>query len=137
MNSELLSSLKQHEGLRLKAYQDTEGVWTCGYGRNLQQLEITKDQAEVWLIEDLTKAIKELDRAFPGWKDHSETRQNVLIEMMFNLGAPRLAGFRKFWAALAANSYAEAAQEMLASKWAKQVGQRAITLAARMETNSY
>lgn len=137
MSPELIASLKQHEGLRLKAYQDSEGVWTCGYGRNLQQLEITKEQAEVWLIEDAAKAIKELDRAFPGWKDHSETRQNVLIEMMFNLGAPRLAGFVNFWAALRAKDYKRAAQEMIASRWAKQVGQRAITLAARMETDTW
>lgn len=137
MNPELLASLKSHEGCRLKAYQDPIGIWTIGYGRNLQQLEITRDQAEVWLIEDATKAINELNRAFQGWKDHSETRQNVLIEMMFNMGAPRLAGFLKFWAALRDKNYHAAAQEMLSSRWASQVGQRAKTLAARMETNTF
>lgn len=137
MSPELLESLKKHEGLRLKAYQDSEGVWTCGYGRNLQQLEITKDQAEVWLIEDAAKAIKELDRAFPGWKDHSEVRQNVLIEMQFNMGASRLAGFLQFWNAMRAKDYKRAAAEMLNSKWAKQAPNRVITLAARMETDSY
>lgn len=137
MNPELLASVKQHEGCPLKAYQDSEGVWTIGYGRNLQQMEITREQAEVWLIEDLAKAIKELDRAFPGWKAHSETRQNVLIEMMYNMGAPRLAGFVKFWAALRDRNYKRAAHEMISSRWAKQVGQRAIALAARMETDSF
>ena len=107
-----------------------------GYGRNLQQLEITKEQAEIWLIDDLKKSIYELDRAFPGWKEHSEVRQNVLIEMQFQLGAPRLAGFLKFWAALRAKDYTKAAQEMLDSRWAKQAPQRVSTLAARMETDS-
>jgi lysozyme len=95
------------------------------------------ETADVWLIEDVKKAIKELDRAAQGWRNHSETRQNVLIELCFNLGMPRLLGFVKFWSALRSQSYAVAAQELLASKWAKQVGQRAITLAARMETDSF
>jgi lysozyme len=137
VSPELLASVKQHEGLRLKAYQDSEGVWTCGYGRNLQEMEITKEQAEIWLIDDLKKAIYELDRAFPDWKEHSETRQNVLIEMVFQLGAPRLAGFIQFWAAMRAKDYKRAAQEMINSRWAKQAPKRVMTLAARMETDSF
>jgi lysozyme len=137
MNRDLLASVKQHEGCRLKAYQDTEGVWTIGYGRNIQELEIDREQAEVWLVEDLKKSIKELDRAFQGWRDHSEVRQNVLIEMQFQLGATRLAGFLKFWAALRAKDYKTAAREMLNSRWAKQAPLRVMTLAARMETDSF
>lgn len=133
----LAQSIRQHEGLRLKAYQDTNGVWTCGYGRNLQELEITVEQADTWLIQDIAKSIKELDRAFEGWRDHSETRQNVLIEMMYQMGATRLAGFIQFWSAMRAKDYKRAAQEMLSSRWAKQTPKRAITLAARMETDSF
>lgn len=136
MRPELVASLKLHEGLKLKPYKDTAGILTVGYGHNLEQ-EITREEAEVMLISDIQKAIKELDRAFQGWKNHSEVRQNVLIEMMFNMGATRLAGFLKFWAALRAKDYKQAAQEMLSSRWASQVGQRAITLAARMETDSF
>jgi lysozyme len=136
VNPQLLASVKAHEGCKLKPYRDTEGVLTVGYGHNLEQI-ITQADAEVFLIQDLQKAISELDRAFPGWKIHSEVRQNVLIEMQFNMGAVRLAGFLKFWAALRAKDYAKAAQEMLDSKWASQVGQRARTLAARMETDSF
>jgi lysozyme len=136
VNPQLLASVKAHEGCKLKPYRDTEGVLTVGYGHNLEQI-ITQADAEVFLIQDLQKAISELDRAYPGWKIHSEVRQNVLIEMQFNMGAVRLAGFLKFWAALRAKDYAKAAQEMLDSKWASQVGQRARTLAARMETDSF
>jgi lysozyme len=136
VSPELLASIKQHEGLRLTPYEDPMGILTVGYGHNLEQ-DITRADAEVMLISDIQKAIKELDRAFKGWKDHSETRQNVLIEMMFNMGATRLAGFRRFWFALSNKDYQTATQEMLDSKWASQVGQRARTLAARMETNSF
>lgn len=137
VNPELLASLKSHEGCKLRAYLDSEGIWTIGYGRNLQQMEITKEQAEVWLIDDLNKAIRELDRAFKGWREHSETRQNVLIEMSYQLGAVRLAGFLKFWDALRSRDYKRAAQEMIESRWAKQTPHRVATLAARMETDSF
>jgi lysozyme len=137
VNPQLLASIKQHEGCPLKAYQDSEGVWTIGYGRNLQELEITKEQAELWLIDDIKKAIYELDRAFKGWREHSEVRQNVLIEMMYQLGAPRLAGFLRFWNALRSKDYKTAAREMLDSRWAKQTPLRVMTLAARMETDSF
>lgn len=133
----LLRSLKQHEGLRLKAYQDTENVWTCGYGKNLQELEITEKQAEVWLIDDVYTAIRELDRAFKGWRDHSEARQNVLIEMMFQMGATRLAGFIKFWQAMRLQDYATAALEMRASRWASQTPKRVHALATRMEEDTF
>ena len=137
MNPDLLQSLRKHEGCRLKAYQDSLGIWTCGYGRNLQQMEITQDQAEVWLIEDVKKANTELDRAFKGWREHSETRQNVLIEMAFQLGTTRLAGFLRFWDRLRNRDYKAAAEEMLSSRWAKQTPARVATLAARMETDSF
>lgn len=120
----------------MRPYKDIEGVLTVGYGHNLEQT-ITPEEAEVMLISDIEKAIRELDRAFNGWRTHSETRKNVLIEMMFNMGAPRLAGFLKFWSAMRASDYKAAAREMLESRWAKQVGQRAVTLAARMETDSF
>lgn len=136
-NDHLVKSLKLHEGCKLKAYQDSLGIWTIGIGKNLQELEITEQQAEAWLIDDIYKSIKELDRAFPGWRKHSEARQNVLIEMTFNLGAPRLAKFKRFWTALSAANYKEAATEMLLSKWAEQVGQRAKTLARRLEADSF
>jgi len=56
--------------------------------------------------------------------------------MMFNMGASRLAGFRKMWTALAKTDYQTAAKEMLLSNWAVQVGKRAITLSERMEKDS-
>jgi lysozyme len=136
LSPDLLASIKQHEGCSLDPYPDSMGLLTVGYGHLLER-RITQEEAEVMLIADIAKAIGELNRAFPGWKDHSETRQNVLIELCFNLGAPRLAGFLKFWAAMRDKNYKRAAAEMINSRWAKQVGQRAITLAARMETDSF
>ena len=51
---------------------------------------------------------------------------------MFNLGYDRLSKFKKFLYALKKGLYEDAANEMLDSLWAKQVGNRATQLAALM-----
>lgn len=136
MNLEdLRKSLLKHEGIRLQPYEDSEGVLSIGIGKNLEK-GITLKQAHSLLEDDIEEAITELDRSFKGWRNHNDARQNVLAEMCFNLGPQRLAGFKLMWAALDCKDYAEAAKQMLDSKWARQVKGRAITLAAMMATGN-
>jgi lysozyme len=126
-----------HEGLRLTAYQDSEGVWTIGYGRNLQVMKIDQKQATTWLIED-ARAAATLAQHLPPWPYlDTRARQNVFIEMVFNLGPVRLSKFTDFFAAIKAQDWSRAAIEMLDSKWAKQVGKRANTLAELMKYGEY
>ena len=132
ISPELVSSVKRHEGLRLSAYKDSVGVWTIGYGRNLQSLVITPQTAEKWLIEDLKTAAKGLN-SIPAAKRLSKAQKDVLTEMVFNLGLTGLLKFRKMWAAIERKDYHRASIEMLDSKWAQQVGQRAETLSKRFE----
>jgi len=127
----LLESIRKHEGLSLLPYKDTEGHLTIGFGHNLDS-GITIQQAYQLLESDLEICTSELDKGFPGWREHPEHVQNTLIELQFNLGRPRLSGFKKMWAALGNDDYETAAKEMLDSKWAAQVGQRAITLSNQM-----
>jgi lysozyme len=137
MDQHLLNSIKLHEGLRLEAYLDSEGVWTIGYGRNLQVLKITAGQAEKWLREDIETAHLEAER-FPEWEYlNTVARRNVFVEMVFNLGASRLRGFGKMLEAIRSSDWAEAAVQMLDSKWARQVGYRAKSLSGVMESGSY
>jgi len=132
MNIEALKeSLRIHEGLVLRPYTCPAGKLTIGIGKNLDE-GITIQQAYALLDLDIQTCAKELDRHFPGWTDHNDARQNVLLEMCFNMGAPRLQGFHKMWGALQKNDYKAASDEMLSSKWAKQVGVRAVTLANQM-----
>ena len=127
----LLESIRKHEGLSLLPYEDTEGHLTIGFGHNLDS-GITIQQAYLLLESDLEICMTELDKGFPGWREHPEHVQNVLIEMQFNLGRPRLSKFKKMWTALSNDDYETAAKEMLDSKWAEQVGHRAETLAKQM-----
>ena len=117
----LAQDVASAEGLRLKAYQDTEGVWTIGYGTNLQELEIPKWQAEKWLGDKLTESERECER-FPWFAAMTPRRQRAIVELVYNRGRSRFTGFTKTLQALAERNYDTAALELLDSKWAKQVG---------------
>lgn len=133
MNLEKLKqSLKAHEGVKPFPYQDHLGNWTVGVGRNLDANGLRPVEIEYLLDNDIETAVAELDRVFPGWRNHSDNVQNVLVELSFAMGAPRLSGFKRMWAALDARDYPTAAAELLDSKWRQQVGQRAITLADKL-----
>lgn len=122
-----------HEGLRLRPYRDAGSKLTIGVGRNLDDSGITKEEALVLLKNDIKRASNELDQKLPWWKSLSGTRQKVLISMVFNLGISGLLKFHGMLAALQDGDYSGAAEHMLASKWASQVGTRAFELAYMME----
>jgi lysozyme len=125
--------LKTDEGLRLKPYHCTAGALTVGYGRNLDAVGITEEEADIMLRADVEIAERGA-KALVGnvWDQLSPARQAVLINMTFNLGRTRLAAFKNFLAALRATDYNTAASEMLDSRWANQVGDRATRLADQM-----
>jgi lysozyme len=134
--------LRQHEGLRLESYQDTEGTLTIGYGHNLEArgITITEDQAEALLQEDVQDVQEQLARALP-WLETAlqddPVRQAVILDMAFNLGIRGLLRFRKLRTALQDHAYEEAAREMLDSTWAHQVGRRATRLAKMMQSGEW
>ena len=134
----LEKDLRKDEGLRLKAYKDTVGVWTCGYGATGSDVKEgvvwTQEQADLRLLEDMKRAIKDARSFFEGFNQLDPVRKTVIVNMAFNLGLTRLSGFKNFKAALVAKDYNTAALEMRSSKWATQVKQRATRLAKRMST---
>ena len=129
MNRDLLiEELKRDEGVELKAYQDTVGIWTIGIGRNLQDVGVSMAEAEFLLATDIDVAVSELQRTFDWFEDLSDARQRVCVNMCFNLGLTRLLGFKKFLAAMEEGDWETAGGEMLDSKWARQVGARSTRL---------
>jgi lysozyme len=136
MNKERLDKqLRRHESYRKNAYKDTEGNLTVGYGRNLDGPGVSRSEARYLLNNDIDEAVAECVARFPFWNKLSELRQEVVANMMFNLGWPRLKGFKKMIAALEKQDYELAAAEMLDSKWHLQVKGRAKELARQMRTN--
>ncbi len=128
--------LIQHESLELKPYQDSEGKWTIGVGRNLDDVGISENEALILLSNDIKRCEQEA-RQFPWFKYLTEVRQDVILSMLFNLGLKRFNGFKKFKSAILKGDYKAAATEMLDSKWAGQVKGRANALAKMMETSTY
>ena len=129
-----LQALKIDEGLRLKPYLCTTGKLTLGYGRNLEDVGISEAEAEAMLITDIEIAAQDAESfaTTAVWDALSVTRQAVLINMAFNLGLSRLSQFKRMQANLARHAYDDAATEMLNSRWARQVPNRARRLADLM-----
>lgn len=126
--STLTQELMRDEGVRLKPYRCTAGKLTIGVGRNIEDNGISNEEAAFLLKTDIRNCERDLDILLPGWKNFSDTRQRVLLNMVFNMGRSRLSGFTKFLACLKMNDFTGAADQMMDSLWAKQVGQRAVRL---------
>lgn len=125
----LLQDLKRDEGVVLKPYRDTVGKLSIGIGRNLDDVGITEDEALILAKHDVFKVIGQLDQRIPWWRTLSEPRQRALANMAFNLGINGLLGFKLALSALQADQFSVAADELLRSRWAQQVGDRAKRIA--------
>jgi lysozyme len=137
MEAKLMDRIKaqliRHEGLRLKPYRCTAGKLTIGIGRNLDDCGITESEAYIMLINDIMNCEKQLQARIPDiYNQLDEVRKSVLLNMCFNLGIDGLLGFKNTLAFIKAGDWERAANNMLASKWAKQVGRRAIELSELM-----
>lgn len=130
--NKLERQLAKHEGLRLKPYMDSVGKLTIGYGRNLEDNGISKHEALTLLRNDIATAQQELSH-YRWWRQLDQGRQDVITNMAFNMGLPRLLTFKRMIAAIEQGNYTKAADEMLDSKWAVQVGNRAVELAMQMK----
>lgn len=137
MTDKLTAMLVDHEGMRRKPYRCTAGKLTIGVGRNLDDRGISPDEAMYMLANDIKDARRELSASFPWFDKLDEVRQSVLIDMHVNLGLSRLQGFRNTLALIGVGKYEAAAQEMLNSKWAEQVGRRAQRLSRMMATGRW
>ena len=133
--SQLLDSIKAEEGSKVVGgrhvvYPDSLGLETCGYGRLLSR-GFSQDEAELMLANDLAVA-RAAASQYSWFAGLSQNRQDAVVDMIFNIGPTRFAGFVDLIAALTSGSYSTAAAEMLDSRWHVQVGKRAERLARIM-----
>ena len=142
MNLErLLESVKKHEGYRNKVYLDTLGKRTVGVGHLCVEefWEDDKEYEESFLMEILQKDLQEAIRGAKelmdehGCADIDERAEEIIIEMVFQLGRTGVKKFRNMWKALSEHNYIGASFEMLDSKWAKQTPNRAKDMADQMK----
>lgn len=130
MNRERIrEQLILHEGLRLKPYRCTSDKLTIGVGRNLDDRGISKTTAMQMLDEDIAIVFVELQNIFEDFGEMPDIIQESLIDLAFNMGTPTLLKFKAAVRALKAHQWGTAADEILNSRYARQVGQRAQTIA--------
>tara|TARA_R110002110_G_scaffold240548_1_gene456777 strand:- start:528 stop:941 length:414 start_codon:yes stop_codon:yes gene_type:complete len=125
--SRIIDRLKFEEGYRAHAYHDHLGVLTIGYGRNIDQsgLGISKKEARILLENDVRRTEIEVEVTLPWSADLQTAQRETLIELAFQMGMPRLLGFKKMLAALEAGDYETAAAELMDSRYATQTPGRA------------
>jgi len=130
----LVTQLMTDEGFSKTAYKDTEGLWTIGFGRliddSVSGAGITPAEGRLLLRNNVNDTIKELDQKAKWWRKLPSDCQDALANMAFNLGWPRLSTFKNMLAALESGDYETAGIEAMDSKWANQVGDRAERIAA-------
>ena len=149
---EIINRLVLHEGLELKPYKCSAGFWSIGVGRNLITNPLTKqeklvvgdlsqgityDMAMYLLKHDIKRVFEECKTNFRFWKYLDDERKYALFDMCFNLGIKRLLKFKKMLEALEIGDFRGAAKECLNSKYAKDVGKRAIRIAKTFETGEF
>ena len=148
LNENLINTITQdlvrHEGTVLEIYLDTEGLHTCGVGHLIKLGDeefkkpvgtpITEERALELFKQDLAVSIKECETLFPNLGDYPDPVQRVLVNMTFNLGRPRLSKFKNMIKAVEAKDWNEAANQMVDSRWYRQVKSRGVELEELMRT---
>lgn len=129
----ITKQLIRHEGLQLKVYTCPANKLTIGVGRNLEDRGITENEAKYLLNNDIMQTHNELSCKYPFYDTLYDTRQEVLINMAFQLGLNGLSQFKKTLDFIEKGLYKSASEEMLNSQWAKQTPRRALELSNLMK----
>ena len=140
--SKLYNSIQKNEGYRNKSYNDLFGNKTIGYGHLIKQSEkfLLKGRHSKKYLTNLF--IKDLDVAIKNFMKHYDTNkisnnvQEVIIEMIFQLGIKKTLEFNKFNTHIKNNQLFMAALEMIDSLWYKQTPRRTNRLIAAMLHNN-
>lgn len=146
MKTNTLEQLKQElasdEGCKYEIYLDHLGLPTFGIGHLIREDDpehgkpvgtvIEQDRVHGAFMLDIAVTIDECHVLYPDWEDLPEEVQLIIANMMFNIGRPRLTKFKKMKAAVDSRDWAEAADQMVDSKWYTQVPNRARRLVGRM-----
>ena len=139
---QLRMELEYDEGCKYEIYLDHLGLPTFGIGHLVTEddpehgQEVGTTVSEERVIEvfekDVQVTIDECKKLYDDWFDLPEEAQLIIANMMFNMGRPRLSQFKGMKAGVDARDWNQAADEMVDSKWYRQVTNRADRLVTRM-----
>ena len=144
MNREnVYETLKIDEGVKYEIYEDHLGLPTFGIGHLILDsdpeegmpigTEVSEERVRLCFENDLDTAISECQILYKNWKELPGEVKEVLVNMMFNLGRPRLSKFKNFNKAISSRNWQVASIEGRDSLWYRQVTNRAERLMKRLE----
>jgi lysozyme len=132
----IMEMIKQHEGVRLKPYKDTKGLWTVGVGHLIGDgkslppewdRQFTMEEVDKLFAQDFAEHKKWAEKS-PGWDKANPKGQGALIDLAFNMGGGWFKKFKNASSKLASGDFKGAADELIDSEWYKQVKGRAVTI---------
>ena len=139
-SSKLIKMLKIHEGVETHAYKCSASKITVGVGRNIDPeggIGLSDDEVDYLLQNDIDRVVSELNSEYDWFAGLDDVRQDVMVDISFNLGQTRLRAFKKALSAMAEGDWSEAADQFMDSRWSGQVGNRAKELTEMIRTGSY
>tara|TARA_R110000772_G_scaffold107704_1_gene210281 strand:+ start:3876 stop:4328 length:453 start_codon:yes stop_codon:yes gene_type:complete len=135
--------LKKDEGVKYEIYADHLGYLTFGVGHLVlmedeeyakrEGTPVSEERVAEAFQNDLNIALRECRVLYEAFGTFPSEVQEILVNMMFNMGRPRLSKFKNMNKALAIHDWKEAAKEGRDSAWHRQVTNRAERLMGRME----
>lgn len=141
---ELVKQLYIDEGLVKEVYLDHLSLKSGGCGHLILKDEpeydqpvgtpISEERVNEWFQKDLESVMLDCKLLYGDWNTLPGEAQQIIANMMFNMGRPRLSKFKGMKAGVDARDWNRAADEMLDSRWAKQVPNRANRLIDRMRS---
>lgn len=135
--NKLIEQLKIHEGVKLKPYKCSAGKLTIGVGKNIEDNGITLEEAEYLLQNDIAEARSQLLNSFPWMGELNDARISAMINFTFNVGIGTVKKFENTLSYMQSGEWDKAADEMMDSRWARQVGNRAIEVTEQIRTGKW
>jgi len=140
---QLRETLKVDEGVKNEIYLDHLGLPTCGIGHLITEddpehglevgTHIDDERVNELFDQDVQVTLGECRLLYNDFDDLPEEAQQIIANMMFNMGRPRLSRFHKMKQAVDGRDWIEAGNQMMDSRWYKQVITRADRLVRRMQ----
>ena len=140
---QLRETLKVDEGVKNEIYLDHLGLPTCGIGHLITEddpehglevgTHIDDERVNELFDQDVQVTLGECRLLYNDFDDLPEEAQQIIANMMFNMGRPRLSRFHKMKKAVDGRDWIEAGNQMMDSRWYKQVTTRADRLVRRMQ----
>lgn len=143
---QLRMQLEYDEGCKYEIYLDHLGLPTFGIGHLVTEDDpehgkmvgtpVSEERVVEVFENDIQITISECKKLYDNWDDLPDEVQLICANLMFNMGRPRLSGFKKFNSALAQKDWQTAADELVDSRYYRQVTNRAERLVQRMRNVS-